>query len=281
MEPHGTACVTGASRGIGRATALELARRGFTVQATMRDPAAGAGLADEARALGARLEVVPLDVDAPGDYAPPPDLRVWINNAGRDVPNDAIEHTGPDRWRACFETNFFGAVELTRRALPRLRASGGGVVCNVTSSSLLVPMPFFAPYRAAKAALSAFGESLRAEVAPHGIRVVEVLPGAIDTDMLTASSTLPAAAAHDAYRAQAELVAARRSASVGPPTPAADAARAVVDAILDDSSPLRVACDPMGEALLATWRAQTDEEGMAPFVAAFTPTGGDAAAGGS
>jgi len=271
MDATGWACVTGASRGIGRAVALELARRGYAVLATMRDPSAGADLVEEARASGSQIEIARLDVTAPGDFAPPAGLRVLVNNAGLDGVNDAVEHTSLGQWRAGFETNLFGAVEITRRALPALRASGGGVVCNVTSASLLVPMPFFAVYRAAKAALSALGESLRSELAPHGIRVLEVLPGAIDTDMLAASSIVPEAVRHDAYRAQAELVGARRSGSVGAPTPAQRAARAIVDAILDDAAPLRVACDPMGEALLSAWRSQSDEQWMAPLVAAFGP----------
>jgi NAD(P)-dependent dehydrogenase (short-subunit alcohol dehydrogenase family) len=271
MEASGTACVTGASRGIGRAVALELARRGFAVVATMRDPAAGESLVAESESIGSRIELARLDVDAPDAFALPEGLRVLVNNAGLDVANDAVEHTSLEPWRRCFETNVFGAVELTRRALPRLRAAGGGVVCNVTSASLLVPMPFFSVYRASKAALSAFGESLRSEMAPHGIRVLEVLPGAIDTDMLADSSPVPEAVAHPAYRAQAELVGSRRGDSVVAPTPADRAAAAIVDAILDDASPLRVACDPMGEALLAAWRAQDDEALMASLVAAFSP----------
>jgi NAD(P)-dependent dehydrogenase (short-subunit alcohol dehydrogenase family) len=275
MEARGVACVTGAARGLGRALSLELARRGFDVVATMRDPTGCGDLADEARAEGARLSTARLDVDRPGDFAPPPGLRVWVNNAALELTNDAVEHTPQDVWQAMLATNLLGAVELTRRALPALRAAGGGVVCNVTSASLLVPMPFFAAYRASKAALSAFGESLRSEVAPHGIRVLEVLPGALDTDMLRASSPLPDADAHATYRAQARHVAARRTAAVGDPTPPRAAAAAIVDAILDDTAPLRVACDPMGEALLAGWRARDDETWMTPLVKAFDPTSSD------
>lgn len=271
MDASGTAWVTGASRGIGRASALELARRGFHVVASMRNPDDGRSLVREATALGLRVELSRLDVDSPGDFEAPRGLRVLVNNAGVDPGNDAVEFTPQETWRAAFSTNLFGAVEVTRRALPALRASGGGVVCNVTTASLLVPMPFFSVYRASKAALSAFGESLRSECAPHGIRVVEVLPGAIETEMLAASAIRPAAAAHAPYRAQAELVERQRAGAAGPGTPVAQAARAIADAILDDSTPLRVACDPMGEALLARWRSLSDEEGMAPLVAAFDP----------
>jgi NAD(P)-dependent dehydrogenase (short-subunit alcohol dehydrogenase family) len=271
MEASGIAWVTGASRGIGRATALELALRGFRVVASMRDVEAGRSLAREAAERGGELELARLDVTSPGGFAAPEGLRVLVNNAGIDPGNDAAEFTAPDEWRAAFETNLFAAVELIRRALPALRAAGGGVICNVTSASLLVPMPFFSVYRASKAALSAYGESLRSECAPHGIRVVEVLPGAIDTDMLAASSIRPAAADHAAYRAQAERIETQRAAAASARTPAVEAARSIVDAILDDAAPLRVACDAMGAALLARWRGQSDEAHMAPLVAAFDP----------
>ena len=274
MEPNGAALVTGASRGIGRAVAIELGRRGFEVLAGVRDSELGRGLEEEAHAAGCSLRATPLDVTAPESVALPADLRVLVNNAGVDARNDAAEDTTLEAWRALFETNVFGAVALTHRVIPVLRAAGGGVICNITSASLLVPMPFFSVYRASKAALSAFGESLRSELAPHGIRLLEVLPGAIDTDMLAASEAMPEAAANAAYRAQAELVAHQRSQSAGEPTSAEDAARAIVDAVLDDTSPLRVGCDPMGAGLLAAWRSQSDEDMMRPLVAAFTPERG-------
>ena len=98
----------------------------------------------------------------------------------------------------------FGLVEVTKRAIPIMRAGGGGVICNVTSSSTLAPVPFLGAYRASKAAVSAIGESLRAEVAPFGIRVVEIMPGPIETDMLAISDQPAAAIEHEPYRELAE-----------------------------------------------------------------------------
>ena len=157
MEPKGTAVVTGASRGIGRATAIELARRGFDVVATMRDPRAGAGL--EADGEG-RLRVQRLDVNDPTSIALPSDLRVLVNNAGVEDDNLPLETMPSEIWRRLFETNVFGLVEVTKRAVPLMRAGGGGVICNVTSSSILAPVPFLGAYRASKAAVGAIGESL-------------------------------------------------------------------------------------------------------------------------
>src|SRR5439155_16963800 len=116
---------------------------------------------------------------------------------GVEVDHLPFEGTPIELWRQIFEANVFGLIEVTRRAIPLLRAGGGGVICNITSSSLLAPVPFYAPYRASKAAVSALGESLRAEVAPFGIRVVEILPGPIATDMLAGSERMPEAAAYE------------------------------------------------------------------------------------
>ena len=155
MEPAGIAAVTGASRGIGRAVALELARRGFDVVATMRDAAAGAGLSDEAQEGGGRLQVQALDVTQPDTIRLPDGLRVLVNNAGVEREHLPVEETPLELWRDMFETNVFGLVEVTRRAIPLVRAAGGGVICNMGSSSVLAPVPFYAAYRASKAAVSA------------------------------------------------------------------------------------------------------------------------------
>lgn len=266
MEAKGLALVTGASRGIGRATALELARRGFDVVATMRNPADGADLPKEA---DGRLRVERLDVTDPASIAIPEGLRVLVNNAGVEGENWPVEHTDVSTWREIFETNVFGLVEVTRRAIPSLRDAGGGVICNVTSCSTLAPMPFFAVYRASKAAVGALGESLRAELAPFGIRVVEVMPGAIETDMLAASALRPQGADCAGYGPLGERVLEGRQIASGLTTPAPQAAAAIVDAITDDAGPLRHACDPMGAGLLSSWRRQSDEEAMAPMLAVF------------
>jgi len=199
MHAEGLAVVTGASRGIGRAVAIELAERGFDTVATMRDPAEGADLID-------RMGVERLDVCDPESINLPEGLRVLVNNAGTESDNLPLEFMPIENWHKIFDTNVFGLVEVTRRAVPRMRAAGGGVVCNITSSSELAPVPFLGTYRASKAAVTALGESLAAEIAQFGIRVVEVMPGPIETDMLATSDRPAAAIAHAEYRALAELL---------------------------------------------------------------------------
>jgi NAD(P)-dependent dehydrogenase (short-subunit alcohol dehydrogenase family) len=251
VKPEGTALVTGAGRGLGRALALELARRGFDVLATMRDVRAGAGLAEEAGAHASRIRVQALDVTKPTTLVLPERLSVLVNNAGIETAYLPVEHAPLEAWRAVFETNVFGLVELTRRAIPALRAAGGGVIANVTSASLLFPMPFYAIYRASKAAVQAFGETLGAEVAPFGIRVLEVLPGPVETDMLAGSDREPEAARCPGYAALAGWAHVARRGMSGSTTPAPEAARRIADAILDDRAPLRVTCDDVGQAMIA------------------------------
>ena len=177
MRAEGVALVTGASRGLGRAIALELAAAGFEVVASMRDPAAGKSLPDEAAERGGRLRVERLDVTQAEPIAMPEGLRVLVNNAGVEREFLPVEHQPLEQYRLIYETNVFGCVRTMQAAIPRLKAAGGGVICNVTSSSYLAAMPFYAAYRSSKAALAAIGESLRTELAPFGIRIVEIMPG--------------------------------------------------------------------------------------------------------
>ncbi len=262
MDAGGVAVVTGASRGIGRAVALELASRGFDTLATMRNPADGTALAEEAAGKGGALRVVALDVTRPDAVELPRDLRVLVNNAGVERPHLPFEATSIELWREIFETNVFGLVEVTRRAIPRLREAGGGVLCNITSSSMFAPVPFYGPYRASKAAVSAIGESLRTELAPFGIRVLEIVPGPIDTDMLQGSAEPPDALRFEGYRPMAERAHQGRMNVGEMVTSTRDAAVAIVDAILDDDAPLRCGCDPLGTGLLDAWRRQSDEAMM-------------------
>ncbi len=259
MDITGSALVTGASRGIGRAVAIELAERGFATVATMRHPQDGADLA---AATGGQLTVARMDVTDVDSGALPDDLRVLVNNAGVDSDYLPVEHSNLDDWRHVFETNVFGVVATTIAAIPVLRANRPAVVCNISSSSILASVPFYSTYRASKAAVSAFGDSLRVEVAPSGIRVVEILPGPVDTDMFQLSKGEAAAAGYDRYRPMAEHAARLRVENADPmvATPAS-AAALIVDAILEDNGPMRYGCDPLSIGLLDVWR-QSDDETM-------------------
>jgi NAD(P)-dependent dehydrogenase (short-subunit alcohol dehydrogenase family) len=201
-----------------------------------------------------------MDVTNPGTYAIPDDLRVLVNNAGVDTPYLPAEHGNLDDWRSLFETNVLGPVGITMAAIPTLRANRPAVVCNITSSSILACVPFYSAYRASKAAVSAFGDSLRVELAPSGIRVVEILPGPVDTDMFRLSAGDQAAARFDRYRPMAaQALRLRRQAADPLVSSPDDAAVLIVDAILDDAGPMRYGCDPLSIRLLDLWRQSGDE----------------------
>jgi NAD(P)-dependent dehydrogenase (short-subunit alcohol dehydrogenase family) len=258
MEAQGIAVVTGASRGFGRAIAIEMARAGFDVVATMRDPAAGEGLREAVRGSSGTITVTHLDVTAPETIALPEGLRVLVNNAGTERAYLPVEAVPMTQWRDVFETNLFGLIEVTRRAVPIMRAGGGGVICNITSASLAMSVPFYSVYRASKAAVQTMAESLRAEVGQFGIRVIEIMPGPVDTDMFASSARRPEAADCPGYESMALSMHEGRSAVEEFITPPADAAAAVLEAILADNGPLRWSCDRLGRQLLAGWQADPD-----------------------
>jgi NAD(P)-dependent dehydrogenase (short-subunit alcohol dehydrogenase family) len=252
------ALVTGASRGFGRAIAVALSRAGFDVVATMRNPADGDGLAAEVSAGAGTISVMRLDVTDPDTIILPDDLRVLVNNAATECDYLPVEAVPMQDWRTIFETNVFGLIEVTRRAVPIMRAGGGGVICNITSASLAMSVPFYSVYRASKAAVETMGESLRAEVAQFGIRVVEIMPGPVDTDMLANSDRRPEAADCPGYEAMAEAIHEGRKGVDEYTTAPATAAAAVLEAILDDEGPLRRSCDRLGQLLLSGWQADPD-----------------------
>lgn len=274
MKVEGKAVVTGASRGLGRAVALELAARGFDVVATMRNPDAGAdlpGQAEEADSPGS-ITIETLDVTDAGGFTFPADTKVLVNNAGLRLGYWPVEYQAAEDsgWRETFEANVFGLVEVTAKAIPVMRAGGGGVICNVSSASILGAMPFMSTYRASKAAVSAICESLAFELAPFGIRVLEVLPGPIGTELMYESIMFrkPDAIQLAEYTAMAsaDIFGGGDESRVTRP---ADAARSIVDDILDDDAPLRVGCDPVSEAILESWRNSSDIERLAGTRATF------------
>jgi NAD(P)-dependent dehydrogenase (short-subunit alcohol dehydrogenase family) len=264
-----TAVVTGASRGIGHAVAVELDRRGWDVIAGVRNPAA-VDLPDSVR-------VVHLDVTDPDPSILPDRFELLVNNAGVDTDNLPVEAVSTDEWRRVFDTNVFGLVTVTRLSLPGLRAGAPSVVCNVTSAGLAVPVPFFAVYRASKAAVSALSETLATELAPLGVRVVEILPGPVDTDMLAASATVPEGVDIDGYRPLAEHMAVLRPATDAQAVPASVAAAGIVDAVEAARAaepggvPLRHTCDAVGGDVVRPWQDTPDDAYQRMFFEVFRP----------
>ena len=178
--------VTGASTGIGAATARELARRGFHVLAGVRRVTD----ADALRATN--LEPIMLDITSDANIAAlvkhitdDPErrpLRALVNNAGIQV-NAPVEVLPLSEWRRLFDVNLFGHIAMTQALLPALIESRGTVV-NITSVGGKVAMATYGPYAGAKFALEAVSDSLRREVKSLGVKVIVVEPGAVMTEML-------------------------------------------------------------------------------------------------
>jgi NAD(P)-dependent dehydrogenase (short-subunit alcohol dehydrogenase family) len=192
--PEKIALVTGASSGFGLLISVELAKAGFRVVATMRDLGRRDGIeqAVAAAGVGARTELRELDVtkfDAiqgfvdgvVHDYER---LDVLINNAGFAMAGFA-EDIKLDELRRQFETNFFGAVAMTKAVLPTMRRQRSGHIIQVSSIAGLQGGITLSSYAASKHALEGWSESLRMEVNSLGIKVVLVEPGAFQTDIWT------------------------------------------------------------------------------------------------
>jgi NAD(P)-dependent dehydrogenase (short-subunit alcohol dehydrogenase family) len=262
------ALVTGASRGIGRAVAIELARRGMNVVASMRDPEAADF--DDVGAIRGSIEVARLDVTDPSTISVPSDLGVLVNNAGIDASYLPVEHLPVDEWRRVFETNVFGLVAMTQAAIAVMRPRRTGVICNLTSAAVVFPMPLYAIYRSSKAAVAALGETLAAELREFGIRVVEVQPGPIATEMLAESARMPEAATVEAYAGLAKRTHEARLGMAETTEPDV-AASAICDAITDDNAPLRVSCDEVGRGLAQGFDATPYNQWFGSLVKTFDP----------
>jgi NAD(P)-dependent dehydrogenase (short-subunit alcohol dehydrogenase family) len=182
--------ITGTSKGIGYDTTLVLARAGYEVVATMRNPGAS-DLGKVAAEAKLPVTVLPMDVDDDssvntvfeqlGDS-----IDVLVNNAGI-FSIEAVEDESLDQFRRVMETNYFGAVRCVKQVLPAMRKRRSGCIINVTSIAGRVAFFGSSAYAASKFALEAFTEYLAQEVKGHGIKVALVEPGIIDTPMATSS----------------------------------------------------------------------------------------------
>jgi NAD(P)-dependent dehydrogenase (short-subunit alcohol dehydrogenase family) len=242
---HAIVVVTGASTGIGAATARELGKRGFHVLAGVRSDA------DADAIRSANVEPSRLDITDESEIAmlvkriaDDPDrrpLRALVNNAGIQI-NAPVEALPLSEWRRLFDVNLFGHVAMTQALLPALIASRGTVV-NVTSVGGKLAMAGYGPYAGTKFALEAVSDSLRREVAAFGVKVVVVEPGAVTTEMtgrlVIASERITdgmSAEQHGRYDAlmQAVIAQARTLTREGAGRPADEVGRVIADAIVSE-----------------------------------------------
>ena len=246
-----TVLITGCSSGFGLEIARHFLARDWQVVATMRTPR------EDVLPPSERLRVLALDVTnadsirAAIDAAGP--IDVLVNNAGFGAAAPA-ELTPLDTVRALFETNTIGTIAVTQAVLPQFRRRGAGVIVNVTSSVTLKVLPLVGAYRASKAAVNAFTESMAVELEPFGVRAHLVLPGrAPDTRFGDNARAHMHGFEHEAYAEFAGKAVARMLDASGPITHAQDVADAVWRAATDPSSPMRIPAGADAEA----WAAET------------------------
>src|SRR5580704_13599983 len=177
--------VTGASTGMGAATACELARRGFHVLAGVRrdidaDALRGDGIEPHILDITVESDVAAIAERVENDPQRRP-LRALVNNAGIAI-NAPVETLPIAHWRQQFEVNLFGHIAITQALLPALLNNSGTVV-NVSSVGGKVVLPTYGAYAGSKFALEAVSDALRREVGTAGIKVVVVEPGAVKTEI--------------------------------------------------------------------------------------------------
>jgi NAD(P)-dependent dehydrogenase (short-subunit alcohol dehydrogenase family) len=247
------ALVTGASRGIGRALAVELAARGHEVVATARRVDDLADLPVAAR--------LPLDVTSDASVAAaamsagPIDLL--INNAALGVVA-AIEDTPAEVARAIFDTNVVGPLRLISALLPGMRQRGGGTVVSVSSVAGRAVFPLTGVHAASKHALEALSEALAIEAGPLGIRVLIVEPGSVGTGTYLRQERFASPAYAHLDRARQESPDDTRARPASPQ----QAASSIADAIAASGTPLR---QPIGQdaAWLLAERGRLNDAGWA------------------
>ena len=265
--------ITGCSSGFGRALAEAALARGQRVIATARDIRSIADLEQADRCQVMALDIteaseIPLVIQAAAQVWG--GLDVIVNNAGYGLIG-AVEECGDEQIRRNFETNFFGPLNVMRAALPMLRAQKSGHIVNISAAAAISNYAGFGIYGGAKAALELMSESLRAELAPLGIKVTLVQPGPFRTDFISrgmekASDLI---SDYDATSGRfAKFLASMNGKQPGDP---ARAASAIVETVLSGEAPLHF---PLGKYVVKKLRdkaaALTREANKWEAVAAST-----------
>ncbi|WP_158891348.1 oxidoreductase [Amycolatopsis anabasis] len=254
--------VTGASSGIGLATALELLRAGHRVYGAARRvskmdtirAAGGHALEMDAR-KGADLErAVTTVLEAEGR------IDVLVNNAGT-VLHGAVEDVPIDRARDQFEVNLFAPARLVQLVLPGMRARKSGTIVNVSSIGGEISLPLGAWYYASKHALEAYSDTLRMEAEPFGVDVVVIQPGIIKTEFEDQTAAqLTEFSGNGAYREMAEAMARRGETGLSEGSDPAVVAETIRRAVESGRPETRYAVGHLADELLRLNRTLPDRE---------------------
>jgi NAD(P)-dependent dehydrogenase (short-subunit alcohol dehydrogenase family) len=263
------AVVTGTSTGIGFATSLRLARHGYRVFAGMRN----LGKAEPLRAAAAEarlpIEIVELDVtsgpsvrdafEAVTGHGP---VDVLVNNAGLGGASP-LELTPEEEHRRILETNYFGAIRCIQAVLPAMRERRRGAIVNVTSIAGLVAIPNQVPYSASKFALEGAAEALAHETRRFGIRIVNVEPGVVMTNIFENAAETTRYDKTSPYQPIMRRNGKFYAAGFRDPSQPDDVAEAILAAITTDDYRLRWSVGKDAIGLISGRRKISDEEWVA------------------
>jgi len=275
--------ITGASRGIGLATALELARAGHLVTATMRNPGGSPELGDQAAKAKLPIRIETMDVDSDQSVqqafarilAQAP-VDVLVNNAGIER-TGAIEETPLADFRTCMETNYFGAIRCIQAVVGPMRKRGSGAIINVTSVAGKISIAPMAAYSASKYALEALSEVLAQELRAFGVRVAIVEPGIIDTRMARNIEGMTSSKVYPQVRRVAAMFEATMAAGAGQPQVVAQKVREIVESgtwrlrhpVGPDAEPFLGWRGSMNDESWVQWSAQSDADWLKSVKADF------------
>ena len=251
--------ITGASRGIGRELTEQILARGDRVAATLRRPEQLDHLKEE---FGDRLWTRRLDVTDTAEiervvgeaFADHDRIDVVVSNAGYGAFGTA-EDLSDEQVEAMIATNLTGSIQIARRAVPHLRAQGGGVLVQLSSMGGHITFPGFAIYHATKWGIEGYFETLAQEVAPFGIRTVLVEPGMVRTSFYDAAQRVPLSEPYRGGAADFPEIPVDEM-----PGSQSGVAHAIVEAALSDEPPLRLLLNSDAyEAVTTTLRERLDE----------------------
>ncbi|HVF32097.1 MAG TPA: SDR family oxidoreductase [Acidimicrobiales bacterium] len=263
------AVVTGANSGIGRATAIHLAAKGFEVYGTVRDPARATKLEAMAAERGAQVELVELDVaddeSVRAGFASILErtggrVDVLVNNAGVGG-NAVVEDATPADLLEVMNVNLCGAARCAQAVLPGMRARRSGAIVNVTSVVGRIGALAQAPYTASKWALEGLSEELAIELAPFGVRVVIIEPGITKSAIFAKNVDVPGSSKdyEPHYRRMMQMYAVGIPAATDP----FEVAEVIHDAVTTSTPRLRYRTSWGGEELIGGRERLSDEEWVA------------------
>jgi NAD(P)-dependent dehydrogenase (short-subunit alcohol dehydrogenase family) len=263
-----TIVITGASSGIGKATARYFAEQGWRVAATMRKPEAENELNQLENVSLYALDVTDVESIEKATQQILSDfgtVDAVLNNAGYAVMG-TFESATPEQIERQFDVNVFGLMSVTRAFLPHFRANGAGLFLNISSMGGQITFPLLSLYHSTKWAVEGFTESLSYELSSLGIQVKLIEPGVVMTDFYGRSMVLSAQEGLTAYdellaKYQANMASVERSGS----TPE-QLAEAIYGAATDGKAQLRYLVGPDAEQLVGLRKAQGDDA----YVAAIT-----------